>query len=62
MASAHLIFHGIKLYFESYATKTSYIDYMAACYNARQGWIPRREDFSLKFDKNLDADEIKFDD
>ena len=45
-AFVHLLFELLNLYLESKTSKTSFQDYMAACYNARQGWIPQHEDLS----------------
>lgn len=46
-AFIHVIFELINLYLESSTSQTSFADYMVACYNARQGWIPQQEDFSI---------------
>ena len=40
----HLFLELIYLYLESRASKTNFMDYIVACYNARQGWIPQKKD------------------
>ena len=45
-AFVHLVFEILNLYLESKTSKTSFQDYMAACYNARQRWIPQQDDLS----------------
>ena len=40
MAFFHVVFETINLYFESETSETNFMDYMVACYSARQGWLP----------------------
>ena len=50
MAVIHLVFEGFNLRLESKISRTTLMDYMVACYNARQGWIPKRDDFGKFID------------
>lgn len=39
-AIVHLVFEVLNLRLESKTSKTNFLDYMIACYSARQGWLP----------------------
>ena len=41
-ALVHIVFEMTSLYVEATTTETSFLEYMIACYNSREGWIPRR--------------------
>lgn len=45
-AVIHVIFEVINLKLEARTSETTFKDYMVACYNARQGWIPQQSAFS----------------
>ena len=51
MAIMHLVFEMINLFLESRTARTTFSDYMVACYNARQGWIPQKDDFYKEYNK-----------
>ena len=44
-ACLHVILELSNLYLESKTSQSSFRDYMVACYNARQGWLPQEGDF-----------------
>jgi hypothetical protein len=49
MAVIHLILEMVKLYLEAAASKEKLLNYIVACYSARQGWIPEKDKISSKY-------------
>ena len=68
LAIAHGILEGVQLTYEARACKTSFINYCAACFNGRFGWVPFVDNLSAidedDCDHNLvmDFDNIHYSD
>ena len=66
-AFVHLFLEIVNIYFEAETSDSFFVDYLVACYNARQGWVPQQKDFynnsvkPIEFDnKNKDFKSLIF--